>query len=68
MCSYYGLTCTKHLRFIILLHIQIHSFCILGEANLTAAELVKWVNAKLELGAENSYSESEPAIQTFNKI
>jgi len=30
-----------------------------GEANMTAADLAQWVNEKLQLGQENSYSESK---------
>ena len=30
-----------------------------GEANLTAAELVKWVNTRLSLEGQNCYSESK---------
>ena len=32
---------------------------LLGEANLTAGALVEWVNCRLQLGPENSYSESK---------
>ena len=56
------------LIFSLQIYIPIYSFCILGEANLTAAELVKWVNDRLGLSDDNSYSESEPTIKTFNKI
>ena len=34
-----------------------------GEANLTAAELVKWVNARLGLDGEDGYSESKFVLQ-----
>ena len=34
-----------------------------GEANLTAAELVKWVNLRLGLDGEDGYSESKFVLQ-----
>ena len=43
------------------------SVIILGEANLTAAELVKWVNERLKLDADNCYSESKPLVSLTGK-